>query len=413
MALLVLAGCWTVPGAGPSRSGHNPFEPILTPANVGLLSPEWTWQAEWDTPRAVLDPIASPSGVHITVGHKLVTVDPASGAESWRAVLFDAGTAEQIPIGAGAPSFAAGRLLVSVTVYRDFVAGSGTHSYDASTGANLGAVARSAGGGAIPRGGRLFGVYGDIVGSGIGISGYFVVDETDPTKSWNAHLSVGTFSFSGARGPAVSDDGFFLTSENSLLAYPLTRPAGCFAPVPTAPYVSCPPTWDRTFGRNLTRPSVTNDGQVVFVGDDGNLWAIQAATGADLWSGPLPTTEAPSAPISADDDHAFVATAGKLVAFARAGCGAASCDPRWSADTGGQVFRQPAIAGGVVYTASATGVLRAFAADGCGLSTCAPLWEYDVGVEITGAPAVSGGRVLVGTVDGRLISFRPGVGTAS
>jgi hypothetical protein len=47
----------------------------------------------------VLDPVASPAGVHISVGHKLVTVDAATGAKRWRAVLFDAAA---IPIGASA-----------------------------------------------------------------------------------------------------------------------------------------------------------------------------------------------------------------------------------------------------------------------------------------------------------------------
>ena len=38
----VLAGCWAVPGAGPQRSGHNPFESVITPANVASLAKEWT-----------------------------------------------------------------------------------------------------------------------------------------------------------------------------------------------------------------------------------------------------------------------------------------------------------------------------------------------------------------------------------
>ena len=132
---LVLAGCWTVPGAGPQRSGHNAAEFALTAANVAGLEPDWTWQAEWTTDRAVKDPIVSAAGVHVSVGHKLVTVDPATGAERWRAVLYDAGTAAQIPIGASKPAFDRGQVLVSVGVYRDLVPGSGTRAYDATTGA--------------------------------------------------------------------------------------------------------------------------------------------------------------------------------------------------------------------------------------------------------------------------------------
>ena len=65
--LMVLTGCWTVPGAGPQRSGHNPFETAITPANAASLGREWTWQADWTTPRQVSDPVISVSGVHVAV----------------------------------------------------------------------------------------------------------------------------------------------------------------------------------------------------------------------------------------------------------------------------------------------------------------------------------------------------------
>jgi outer membrane protein assembly factor BamB len=77
----------------------------------------------------------------------------------------------------------------------------------------------------------------------------------------------------------------------------------------------------------------------------------------------------------------------------------------WSASTAGSPF-QPAVAGGVVFTASTTGNLRAFDATGCGASTCDPLWSASTGSAITGAPAVSGGRLFIPTDDSRLISYR-------
>ena len=406
-AAVVLGGCWTVPGAGPTRSGHNPLEPALTTDNVASLAPEWTWQAEWSTARAVLDPIVSAFGVHISVGHKLVTVSPATGAERWRAVLFDVALAEQIPVSAGAPTFDGGRVLVPVGVYRNLGPGAGAHSYDAQSGADLGTVARSSAELTLPSEGRLVGTYGDVIGSGIGVTGYFVVDQDDPSKSWGAHLSVGGFDGSVLSSPAASGTGFVISSGGQVLAYPLTEPAGCYNPIPGSPYRFCPPIWSRSFGGGLTRPTVTRDGEMLFVGDAGHLWALQASTGGHLWSGPLPTSDPPSAPVSVDDAAALVVTAGRVVAFDRNGCGAAACGSSWSADTGGVVNVQPAIAGGVVYTATTGGVVRAFAAAGCGASTCAPLWEHDLGVAVTGAPAVSNGRLLVGTVDGRLVAFTP------
>lgn len=407
-SVLVLAGCWTVPGAGPERSGHNPHEYGLTPANVASLELDWTWQAEWDTPKAVLDPIVSPAGVHVTSGHKLVTVDPATGAERWRAVLFDTALAAQVPVSAGSPTAEGGNVFVPISVYRNF-GPSGTHAYDAETGAYLGGVARSSSGLTVPRDGRLVGTFGEIVGTFQAITGYFVTDRSDPAKSWIAYLALGGLPPTTPGEVAVGRDAFYFQDGSTLFAYPLSKPAGCVAVSPGTSFEFCPPTWSETFGPGLTRPVLSDDGTLLFAGDAGHLWAFQASTGGPMWSGPLPTDDAPSAPPSVDDDRVFVPTAERLVVFARNGCGAAACNPLWSADTGGTVRAQPAIAGGVVYTATDNGLLRAFPAAGCGAATCAPLWEHDLATQITGDPAVSNGRLFVGTADGRLISFAPTV----
>ena len=406
---MVLAGCWTVPGAGPERSGHNPNEHGLTPANVANLEPDWTWQAEWETDKYVRDPVVSVAGVHVSVGHKLVTIDPATGTERWRTLLYDAGLAAQLPVSAGAPTFEDGTVFVPVSIYRNFAPGSGTHTYDALRGTDLGITARSANEVTVPRDHRLFGTYGEILGTGIGLTGYFVANRADPSQGWGANLSVITIG-SGSTSPTSPVVGpalWYFADGATLYAYPFTEPAGCGYPVVGSTFRVCPPAWSKTFGPGLTRPSLSDDGEMLFAGDAGHLWAFHASTGGPMWSGPLPTSDAPSAPPSVDDTHVFVPTAGKLVAFARNGCGAAACNPQWSAETGGTVRHETAIAGGVVYTATTAGLLRAFPADGCGAATCAPLWEHDLATQVTGAPAVSNGRLFVGTADGRLISFAP------
>ena len=351
-ALLVLAGCWTVPGAGPQRSGHNPAETALTATNVATLSPDWTWQAEWTTPRAVLDPVTSPAGVHISVGHKLVTIDPATGTERWRAVLYDAGVASQLGISAGTPAVDDGNVLVSVLVPTNIAPGGprGTHAYDAETGNHSGVVARDAIGGAVPRDGRVIATFREAIGSGISVTGYAVTDLDDGAQSWSAHLGLNPPG--NPSSPAVASDRFFITDGSTVFAYPLTEPVGCYLPFPSSPFRVCPPTWSTTFESGLTRPTLSRDGQLLLLGEDGHLWALQASSGGVVWSGPLPTSDPPSAAPSVDDDHVFVPTAGKLVVFDRQGCGGAACNPVWSADTGGTVSAQPAVAGGVVYTAT-------------------------------------------------------------
>jgi outer membrane protein assembly factor BamB len=408
-ALVLLTGCWTVPGAGPQRSGHNPAELALTPGNVASLEPDWTWQAEWTTPRAVQDPIVTPDGVHVSVGHKLVTVDPDTGGERWRAVLYDAGTAAQIPIAATKPAYEGGQVLVSVSVYRNFVPGSGTRSYDGATGANLGDVARSAIEVPVPRDRRVAATFGDVVGTGLGAVGYFVTDRDDASRSWSALLA--TYGLEGSErlaGPAVATDRFFFAYGDTLFAYPLDRPAGCTPLIEGSTLVVCPPLWSQRFGDGLTAPVLSNDGSTLVVADAGHVYALDPATGSQHWNGNLPSADEPGARASIDDDQVFVTNGGTLSAFTRDGCpGFDACSPGWTADTAGPVTAQAAVAGGVVYTATTSGNLRAFRASGCGGFICGPRWQHDLGVDLSGAPAVSNGRLFVGTVDGRLVSFRP------
>lgn len=405
---LVLGGCWTVPGAGPQRAGHNAFESQLTAGNAAGLRPDWTWQAEWTTPRAVQDPVVSPAGVHVSVGHKLVTVDPETGAERWRAVLYDAGAAAQLPIGASSPAYDHGQVLVSVAVYRNLAPGSGTRSYDATTGARLGDVARSLGEVPVPRDGRVVGTYAEVIGTGLGAAGYLVVDRDHPAQGWSAVLGIFGTSFPGISGPAVAADRFFFVSGSSLFAYPLAEPAGCAPPSPGAPFVLCPPQWSATFAGRLTPPALSGDESTLVVADAGHVTALDPASGVHLWEGDLPNADAPTARVAIDADHVFVTSGSTLSAFPRGGCpGFATCAPEWTADTGGTVAVQPAVAGGAVYTATTDGRLRAFRASGCGGATCPALWHHDLGAAVTGAPAVSGGRLFVGTGDGRLVSFRP------
>ena len=237
-------------------------------------------------------------------------------------------------------------------------------------------VAAAANAVTVPRNTKLVGAYTLSGGSsGFVLTGYFVKDLVDETKSWTANLNL--FSGSGVispSSPAVGADAFFFANGQTLLAYPLAEPAGCV--VVSGPVRTCPPTWSLAFGAGLTRPTSSGDGKFIAVGDAGHVMFF-TADGGSMWTAGLPTTAPPSAPLSIDVSTVFAVSAGKLHAYGRGGCGLTSCSPLWSADTAGTV-------------------------------ACEPFWKYDVGVQVTGGPAISGGHVVVGTKDGRVISFRPG-----
>ena len=217
-----------MPGAGPQRSGHNPFETVITPTNAASLGREWTWQADWTTPGEVSDPVVSVSGVHVSVGHELVTIKLGDGAERWRSPLFDAGLPSAGVLTARKPAAANGRVFESVQSATPLVA-SATRSFDADTGQDLGAVAPAANDVTVPRGSKLFGAYTLSGGSsGFVLTGYFVKDPGDETKSWTANLNL--FSGGGVispSSPAVAAGRFFVANGQTLVAYRLAEPAGC------------------------------------------------------------------------------------------------------------------------------------------------------------------------------------------
>jgi PQQ-like domain len=140
-----------------------------------------------------------------------------------------------------------------------------------------------------------------------------------------------------------------------------------------------------------------------------------AATCRPLWTGHGLTTELIGAP-AVGNGQVYVTTfdstpnlvTGRLLVFPAAGCGKPDCTPSWTAHIGGPAgsTAAPAVTATTVYTTSGTlfgGVntdfhLMAFPAAGCGAATCKPLRTYDTGSGgAEGAPAVSGGRLFATT----------------
>jgi outer membrane protein assembly factor BamB len=133
-------------------------------------------------------------------------------------------------------------------------------------------------------------------------------------------------------------------------------------------------------------PAVVNG--VVYISSEGNgLDALNASTGAKLWSDVLGFYYVDSSP-AVVNGVVYVGSLDNNVYALNASTGA----KLWSYATGGQVESSPAVANGVVYVGSDDDHLYALNA-----STGAKLWSFAGG---GGTPAVANGVVYVGCSDG-------------
>ena len=169
-------------------------------------------------------------------------------------------------------------------------------------------------------------------------------------------------------------------------------------------------------------------GGVAYIGsDDGTLWAYPAdGCGQGLCTTPLwrstnlaQIIDAPAVAngvVFVGSQTSVTSAAGKLNAFAAAGCGHALCPPLWQGDAGAQSILEssPTVARGVVYVAAYDGKLYAFDAGGCGHALCQPLWTGATGGHVESSPTVVNGVAYVGSDDGNLYAFAAaGCGSAA
>ena len=123
---------------------------------------------------------------------------------------------------------------------------------------------------------------------------------------------------------------------------------------------------------------------------DGNVYALDAVTGAERWHVALGGVE--GAPSVAGDTLYVGDGAGALVAL-----DTANGAERWRFAESISAAAAPVIDNGVVFTASDAG--RLFALDA---ATGQEKWHYDAGSATGRASAVAGGLVFFGTADGQL-----------
>jgi outer membrane protein assembly factor BamB len=143
----------------------------------------------------------------------------------------------------------------------------------------------------------------------------------------------------------------------------------------------------------LSAPCVVN-GVVYFGSDSGILYALNAKTGAKIWSY---QTEAragywsgvDSSPSVVNDIVYFGARNGIVYAL-----NAGSGEKIWEYATGNAVWSSPCVANGVVYIGSTDDNVYALNA-----ASGAKIWNYSTGYWVTSSPCFANGAVYVGSLD--------------
>jgi len=179
--------------------------------------------------------------------------------------------------------------------------------------------------------------------------------------------------------------------------------------VPLANQLGITTVWDTDIGggtdeqRLNLRPRVVG-GTVFGANADGEVVALEAATGRTLWE--TDTDREITGGPGAGDGLVLVGTVdGEVVAL-----DAATGAERWVAQLSSEVLSTPAVAEGVVVVHSLDGKLTGLdAADG------AQRWQYDrvatgLGLRGSSSPVVNGRNVICGLAGGRLVAIEIATG---
>jgi hypothetical protein len=398
VALLVSAGCWGQPGAGPGNTYANGTESGLTLANVATLDEAWSGRGGVS---AVMN--GKVVGAYWTgSGVDVVAHDVGSGNEAWSRTLTPAGAVSGYPTH---PPVVTGDDVWAG--YQARTAGGtcafGLARLDLATGSLVGTDTTGAPVELVPFGDKVGTVTSTYTPSPLdntcwpGSSRSLrVADGATGTTAWRPSGFV-----SSTETVTVVGDQLFAVRASQLRSYPA---AGCGA-------ATCPAAWE-------TQP--TGVGALYDLAGDATgplvaispgepeglrLHAIDRATGTSLGSVPLGSN---ASSLALANGTVYVAGDTTLTAFDVASCAAGTCTSTWTATLGGPATWADglAVAGGVVYVGREDGVVEAFAAGGCGgAATCPAVTSVSTEGTVLQL-AVSQGHLFVGS-DSTVTAFAP------
>ncbi len=158
--------------------------------------------------------------------------------------------------------------------------------------------------------------------------------------------------------------------------------------------------WSFPTGGSIESPPAVSGGMVFVASDDGNLYAVNASTGLQVWENPLPAGS--SSP----------AVAKGVVYICRTDSGLSAIDAAtgsllWTFAPGIPAFSSPSIGAGLVYFGAANGYVYAVrTSDGT------MRWKFATGFENVGAydPAGANGVIYVGSDGGASYALNSSTG---
>jgi len=212
----------------------------------------------------------------------------------------------------------------------------------------------------------------------------YALNATTGTKLWSYNISD-TDAVSSS--PAVANGVvYFTTARGSLTA--LNAGTGAYM-------------WSRGIGGGLSSPAVANG--VVYIsaaqslfGSDTGLFALNASTGASLWHFAIV-----GGTVVVANGVVYFGSVDQNVYALSVSTGARL----WSYNTGARVGSTPAVANGVVYIGADNGDVHALNAN-----TGAKLWSYATGNQVYTSPAVGNG-VVYATSGDHLYALNADTGT--
>jgi outer membrane protein assembly factor BamB len=159
--------------------------------------------------------------------------------------------------------------------------------------------------------------------------------------------------------------------------------------------------WSYTTGQFVDASPAVANGVVYIASEDGNMYALNASTGAKLWSFAFEDGDGSQCPATVVDGVVYVGAEDLNLYALNASTGA----KLWSFATRGGVTNSPAVVNGMVFLGGTDTNIY-----GLNASTGAKLWSFGTGHTLNTSTAVANGVVYVGSDYGNFYALNASTG---